>query len=360
MPDLEIKRRAAVFGASKFELAIVRIIALMAIAALAPAVWPSFVSAAPSLSVIQSVATRRFSRLSPAFGHLYVLDIAYKAVYRFPLAQDGLPATQPDGVLYPQGAIYPEGVAVDKAGHVFVADPNGWGGAVAEFAAGATGPQQPMSVLNLSGGIPDRLNIDDAERLYVHYNANQDIAIFAKGAHGNDAPISIVPPYQRKYYSIDYLIARNGWLFVLNEALAIAVYHNPLGNPSQPNELLHADGGYEAFFDQTLALDKATDYLYLQFSVTDSRYWNKVNYGVRPISGTSAATDSLIFTGDCGSAGQSSIFGTVIVKKYLIVSCNNNGDVLVYRTDQFGRQRAPVEVVGQGNLFSPVEMAVGP
>lgn len=298
--------------------------------------------------------TGEFSSTTPR--HLYVLDLAYKAVFRFPLAQDGLPATQPDGVLYPQGAVYPEGLTVDKIGHVFVADPNGWGSAVAEFAAGATGPQQPISILNAYG--PDRLNVDNAERLYVHLNGNQDIDIFAKGAHGNDAPISVVPPYYAS--AADYIIAKSGALYVLDPAGAVAVYDDPLSSPSQPSRLLWPDGGYEFQFYQTLALDEGTNRLFIQFYVQFSRYWNKVNYGVRPLSGTSAAIDPLIFTGDCGSAGQSSVFGTVVVKKYLIMSCNNNGDVLVYRTDQFGRQRAPVEIVGQGSLYSPLEMAIGP
>lgn len=350
------------FNAVTSRLANKRFIQRITVAALTlvVAVWPSIACASPFESAVHTSSNRAIARSSPASGHLFVLDLAYKAVYRFPLAQDGLPATQADGVFYPQGAVYPLGLTVDKVGHAFIADPNGWGGAVAEFAAGATGNQQPISILNLSTDGPDRLNIDDAERLYVHYNANQDIAIFEKGAQGNDAPISIVPPYQRKYYSIDYVIAKSGWLYVLNNALAIAVYHDPLGSPSQPNTLMRADGGYEAFFEESLALDEPTDRLYLQFSVTDSRYWNKVNYGVRPLSGTSVATDPMILTGDCGPAGQSSVFGTLIIKKYLVVSCNNNGDVLVYRADQFGRQRGPVETVGQGTLFSPMEIAVGP
>gem|GEM_PF-2066634 len=332
----------------------------MAALVLFAALWPKFACAAPTPSTGRFIANTTIAGTSPASGHLYVLEHAYKAVYRFPFGQDGLPTTQPDGVLFLEGAVYPLGLAVDKVGHMFVADPNGWGGAVAEFASGATGHQMPISILNLSQGLPDRLNIDGAERLYVHYNANQDIAIFAEGAHGNDAPISIVPPYQRKYYSIDYLIAKSGSLYVLNQALAVVVYNDPLNSPTQPNRFMLADGGYEGIFDQNLALDEATNRLYLQFSVTDSRYWNKVNYGVRPISGTSVATDPLIFTGDCGSAGQSTLGGTVIVKKYLIVSCNNSSDVFVYRTDQFGRQRAPVEVIGQGTLFSPWQIAVGP
>lgn len=297
---------------------------------------------------------------TPPHGHLYVLDLASKAVYRFPLALDGLPATWADGVLFPQGAIYPIGLAVDKAGQVFVADPNGWGGAVAKFAAGATGRQQPVSILNLKAYGPDRLNIDDAGRLYVHFNANQDIAVFAKGAHGNDSPISIVAPYYDGASETDYAIAKSGALYALVAGSGVAVYNNPLSSPSQPNQIFSPDGGYELFFYQTLALDESLNRIFIEFKVQNSRYWNKVNYGVRPISGTSVATDPMIFTGDCGSAGQSSVFGTLIVKKYLIMSCANNSDILVYRTDQLGRQQAPVEIVGQGSLLNPIEIAVGP
>lgn len=303
---------------------------------------------------------RAVERSSPTPSHLYVLDNANKAVYRFPLSQDGLPAIQPDGVLYPIGAVYPEGLAIDSAGNIFVADAHGWGGAVAEFAAGATGLQQPISILNLSADGPDRLYMDVADRLYVHFNANQDVAIFAKGAQGNDSPLSIVPPYQQLDYAIDFLVVKSGALYILNESGPVTAYDHPLRNPQHPTRFMWPDSGFEAFFDQSLAIDESTDRLYIQFAVRDSRNWNKINYGVRSPTGTSAAVDPLIFTGDCGSAGKSSVFGTVIVGKYLIVSCASNSDVLVYRTDHFGRQRLPVEVVGQGKLLDPLEIAVGP
>jgi hypothetical protein len=286
---------------------------------------------------------------------LYVLD-GGNAVYRFPLAQDGLPAMQPDSALFPEGAHALTGLAVDRAGHVFVADRDQQ--TVSEFAAGATGQQQPISVLDLGGDNPDRLNIDSSERLYVHYNAGQVISIFAKGAHGNDAPISIVPDY---HYGQDYVIATSGALYVLNVGV-VAVYDDPLNYPSHAPRLIFPDDPSYFTFSSTLALDDATDRLYIQFRVGVPRYWNKVNYDVRPLSGIVAtAQGHWIYTGDCGSTQEAIVFGTKIIKNYLIVSCNYNpGVVFVYRKNEFGRQRAPVEIVGQGTLCCPWEMAVGP
>jgi hypothetical protein len=201
------------------------------------------------------------------------------------------------------------------------------------------------------------LKIDGADRLYVHFNANQDIAIFAKGAHGHAAPISIVSPYNNGASS-DYVSAKSGALYVLNEARYVAVYDDPLDNPSQPNRLIWPDGNFYEF-SFTLVLDEAMDRLYIQFADGNPRYWNKVSYSVRP-PGNDVTAHHYIFTGDCGNWQQSNVYGTVIIKKYLIESCNSSSDVLVYRTDQFGRQRKPVEIVGQGLLTSPLEMAVGP
>jgi len=327
-----------------------------AVFALAAASWPQVVGAAPTGSVGRPVVDRSVapSPLSPR--HLYVLDRA-AAVYRFPLAPDGLPATQPDGVMYPQGASDPTGVAVDKVGHIFVADPDGWGSAVAEFAAGALGPQQPISILYAYG--PDRLIFDDAERLYVHLNGNQSIAIFAKGAHGHDAPISIVT----NNYAFDYVVDNTGALYTVTSGGPVVVYDRPLNNPSQPDRLIEADAHYFQF-SQTLALDAATDNLYIQFYPPDELYWDKVNYDVRPAASPSIpvfAHAPWIFTGDCGPANSAILGGTEVIKNYLVVSCNFvQGDVLVYRKDQFGRQRQPVETIGRGLFVSPWEMAVGP
>src|SRR4029077_671955 len=113
--------------------------------------WPVDAKASPTISYGPTLVYRSLMPVSSSPRHLYVLEHAHKAVYRFPLAQDGLPATKPDSVLLLEGAEYPLGLAVDKVGNIFVADPLGWGSAVAEFAAGATGESQPISVLLSSG-----------------------------------------------------------------------------------------------------------------------------------------------------------------------------------------------------------------
>jgi len=321
---------------------------------LAVALWPQGSGAAATAGHMLFAAFRPSTR-SQSMGHLYVLD-GGNAVYRFPLAQDGLPAMQPDSALFPEGEHAMTGLAVDRAGHVFVADRDQQ--TVSEFAAGATGQQLPISVLDLGGDFPDRLNIDSSERLYVHYGENQDIAIFAKGAHGNDAPISIVPLFPQAFFITDYVIAPGGALYALNWGGPVAVFDDPLNNPLQPNRLIRADGNFYIYLE-TLALDDATDHLYIEFDPNPAKYWNKVSYDVRPLSGAVTPIGPWIFTGACGQADY--VNGTKIIKNYLVVSCNYNpGVVSVYRKDEFGRQQAPVEIVGQGTLCCPFELAVGP
>jgi hypothetical protein len=327
--------------------------------------WPHSVAAAHTVAG-RPAPMASIARSSSA-GHLYVLDfmIGHHAIYRFALAPDGLPATQPDSALYPQGAIYPQGIAVDKSGHIFMADPLAYtcyaygvclqGGAVAEFAAGATGPQWPISLLYAD--LPGIVKMDDAQRLYVHIDGRHEIGIFAKGAHGQDPPISVVSDHA---LVTDYTIAKSGVLYASNFDGPVGVYDNPLNSPSQPDRLINQDGNFYSFRG-TLALDEATNRLYIQFDVQLEKYWNKVNYDVRSPSGVPAATAKgpWIFTGDCGPLGLTSVGGAVIIKKYLIVSCASIGVVFVYRTGQFGRQ-SPVELVGQGLFNGPETMAVGP
>lgn len=328
------------------------------IAAIAAALLALAASARPQIALASLTSIPSPSgvvRSAPSPAHLYVIDRA-GAVYRFPLAQDGLPAIHPDGVMYPAGASNPSGVAVDKAGHIFVADESAWGSAVEEFAAGAMGKQQPISILYAYG--PDYLKFDDAERLYVQLNGNGAIAIFAKGAKGHDAPISIVP----NTYAYDYVISKSGALYSIVGGGPVTVYNRPLDNPTQPDRLIESGNDFE--FSQTLALDETTNNLYIQFYPSDEQYWDKVNYDIVPAASPSIpdfAHTPWIFTGDCGPANSAILGGTLIIKNYLIVSCNFiQSDVLVYRKDQFGRQRHPVETIGRGVFTSPWEMAVGP
>jgi hypothetical protein len=325
----------------------------MALFALAAAVEPNGAEAASTSGAGQSVTNRSVARSSPTNGHLYVLDFS-NAVYRFPLAQDGLPATKPDGVLYPMWTARPLGLAVDKVGHIFV--DYGTSGVVAEFAAGATGHRLPISILYVAN-YPDHLKSDDAGRLYLHLNGNRSIAIFAKGAQGHDAPISIVANSDAS----DYVSARSGALYTVSLGCAVAVYNDPLNNPTQPDRLIWPDGRYNCFTD-SLAIDVANDRLYIQFDQGNNFYYNKVNYDVRTQSGgaVASALEPWILTGQCAPKFDNYVGGTMIIKNYLIVSCSTDPDVFVYHADKFGRHGAPFEVVGDKVLTGPWEIAVGP
>jgi hypothetical protein len=305
------------------------------------------------------------SRPVTAHGHLYVLDVGTLSVFRFPLGAEGLPAAKPDNVLRLEGAKYPLGLAVNRAGNVFVAD--GQLGVVNEYAAGASGPQKPISTLNIPGAAPDHLKIDDAERLYVHLGGgdqNEAIAVYAKGAQGNDGPLSVIVPYYSPELAADYVITPSGKLYVLDwsHGAGILGYEHPLESPSKPDELLSVQGPWETSVGYSLALDDATGHLYFQFDYRYEEKWDNVNFADRAITetggGISTGGDPSIFSSECPAQyGQTG--GAVIVKRYLMVSCVFNPEVLVYRKDRFGK-RSPVEIVGRGALAGPSQIAIGP
>jgi hypothetical protein len=297
-----------------------------------------------------------------AHGHLYVLDVSSLAVYRFPIASDGLPSAKPDGTLVPEGAKDPQGLAVDRSGHVFLADEETQ--VVYEYAAGATGQQKPISMLNLPGDGPDHLRMDSAERLYVYYDNGDGghgkaIAIFAKGAQGNDPPISIISPYYNPELPADYVITPSGALYIFDWSMGAHIigYNNPLDSPSTPDVFMSLQGGLEFNPAYSIAFDEETNRLYFQFYVNGIGPGYYMNFAVRRLPYNSSALDQMMFSGQCPAQdGQSS--GAVVSKQYLIVACTFNPEVLVYRKDLFGH-REPVEII-RGPLRGPAQITIGP
>lgn len=345
----------------------------------------TIVSKRIQIAAIATVAIALFSGTSPADsgtafahppGHLYVLyEGSYKSgpppiVVRYPLAQDGLPATTPDGLMYPQGELYPTGMAVDDRGDIFLASEHGWGGgAVAEFSASAmsqqsprtTRLQQPDSILNLVGEYPDLLKFDNAERLYVHLYVSQNFAIFAMGAHGHATPIAVVPSYNKDERVSDFAISKSGVLYVLDGLFAqVAVYDNPLRASWLPDWYMRPDQG-EGLFDSALGLDESTNRLFIQFD-EGSYKGNTLTFDARPLSKRplGAASSLVITNGQCGSPeGGTYVHGAMVAKNYLIIPCVlGPSEVMVFRTDQFGKRKA-VETFGEHMRF-PWEIALGP
>ncbi|MBV9647044.1 MAG: hypothetical protein JO043_06260 [Candidatus Eremiobacteraeota bacterium] len=333
-----------------------RVFMLAIAASMGYALWVSLAGAEAAVNAPDRQLDATYER-TKSFGHLYVLDVYYLAVYRFPIRFDGLPASRPDGTLYLEGAQQPTGLAVDRTGHVFVADWKAWG--VAKFAVGATGHRSPISTLAPKLCVPDYLKVDDPGRLYVHCNGDQTVRIFAKGARGNDPPLNVIPPYFQNEFVSDYTVSDAGTLYKLDYAGPVEVYKHPLRHPPQVDFFLKPQDGYEFNFYQVLALDQLTDHLYIEFYTRAESPWNKVNYAARALGEPRDPTplDPLIFTGDCGSMQWNGVGGIVVSGQYLIVSCSSSGDVLAYRKDRFGRQHAVEKVIS--NIY-PGEIAIGP
>jgi hypothetical protein len=340
-----------------------------ALVALAAIVSPQSAFAGPAASARAAAIHGSLAPAPGPQGHLYVLDVSSLAVYRFPLGPDGLPATSPDGTLKLVGARDPQGLAVDPSGHIFVADPVTQ--VVSEYAAGANGPQPPISTLNLFGYGPFHLKMDSAERLYIEYGANQNqsIGIYAKGAQGADQPMSVIAPYYDPELAADYVITPSGTLYILDWSTGAGIigYSNVFlnsakGYPSAPDIFmqLQGPGGPLGEFDPgySMAFDDETSQLYFQFLPQDNGL--DMDFAVRkvPYSGYPTERDSMLYSKRCPAQyGQSG--GAVIAKEYLIVSCEFDPEVLVYRKDRFGI-RNPVEIAGRGTLGGPSQIAIGP
>ena len=325
---------------------------------LGPSATTAAVAALVLAAAIAPLAGLAANRQGQGAKHLYVLDDYYKAVYRFPLAKDGMPAPQADGVLYPQGAITPSGLAVDRDGHVFVADSTA--NVIDEFAAGATGQQSPIATLNVGANQPNYLKFDASDRLFVHYGYDQSIAIFAKGAHGKSKPISIVPAYYSPQSSNDYVVTPDGSLLILMWAQGgsrIAIYNHPIKHPSKPDAFMWPQGGYEFVFWQTMALDERANRLYVEFNPEASSKWGRVDFASRPLPGSNGTPDDWLLTDQCGSSKWWGVGGSLVYQDYLFVSCSASGDVLVYDKRATGKQRA-VATIAKGSY--PWEIAVGP
>jgi hypothetical protein len=298
-------------------------------------------------------------------GHLYVLDANAGAVLRFRLAKDGLPEKEPDAVLTAEGAELPSGLAVDRSGNMFVADVDGWAG-VAKFAAGSTGLQKPVSVLNMARYGADWLRIDDDSHLFVHVESNpyNGIVVFSESARANDEPMSVIPPFRRSECECiaDFVVAQSGSLYVLDSPGPVDVYEQPLRSPQRPDWFMSPAGypSLETNFEQTLALDEASSSIYIQFQSWESYEWNVANFGVRAAARDERLPDQLIFTGQCGTASNGpGVMSAAISQSYLLMSCLIPRAVLVYHADEFGRQRL-IERVGLGDLQSPDEITLGP
>jgi hypothetical protein len=84
-------------------------------------------------------------------------------------------------------------VAVDSAGHLFVANPGG--DLVTEYAKGATGNATPVALIAGSAtglSAPLGVAVDSAGHLFVANTSADSVTEYAEGATGNTAPVALI------------------------------------------------------------------------------------------------------------------------------------------------------------------------
>ena len=306
-------------------------------------------------------ASAASQRLRSVSAHLYVADGSKKAVYRFPIGQDGLPATQPDSMIS-WAFNEPAGIAIDHAGNVYVADVAA--NAVYEFKANAFNADafmvtRPIQTLNVS--FPQAIAVDSHGYLYVETLETNAVNVYAPHAHGNDPPLHTMP--MGNLFIRAVLVDSNDRLFVMVISRVYAFF-SPLTNWTKPTLLFSADR-YENVFLSTMGLDETENALLVEFAPDiENREYAAADFGRRTLNPLTSARpkEPKILTKECrgSSRGPGDAEGALISGNYFMFGCNEaNAAVLVYPAHKYGRLQL-VERVGEGILLSPLDVKLGP
>ena len=290
----------------------------------------------------------------PSTGHLYVADLYYGTVVRYPMSAQGLAQTTPDGAI--TGLDFPTRLAIDKNGFIYVVTGSS-STTVDVFAPGANGGVPPVRTIEMPPQYANLYDIAVDAQGYVYVSAGSSgdqILVLAPGAKGNAVPVNVLSGNLSSYWGI--AVSGGAPLYGLTE-LGILVFDHPRREATYDSVILPST--YEHLYYNTMAISISGDRLWVHYEpqYVHSR-WQLTDYVA--LSLPQLKHFSHIDAGDC-RRGFTPGFqgGSAANDRYLYVSCNDKASaVFVYAADKNGRQW-PVEVLTQG-LFDPLEVAIGP
>lgn len=306
--------------------------------------------ALPGMTLGVSAAERGHGRAPYSGLHLYVA--AVNRVIRFALDKDGLPATTPDWQLNWQGFSEAFAVALDGAGYIYVTDADSR--KIDIFAPGSSGNARPVRTISIPG-TRWSIVVTTSGYIFVNWGGGYSIRVYAPGA-GDIGVTPALPLYSiQESFSIGDLVQdAAGRLYVIpTVGHEILVYNNPLSSWQSPDRTI----GFEApevLLQSPMAVDPANGDVY--FGVYLSRgfhRWYADDRAVRSI--TTLLPDRIAQTKVCtlssGDPGEED--GMVVTKRYVVQSCTQPFELLVFRKEA-GHQH-PVETLpgGQQMVLAP-------
>jgi hypothetical protein len=308
------------------------------------------------VAVISSMTLAAASQPYPFEGarkHLYVSD-AGGHVFLLPFQANGLPSATPEATL--DAAVGPGGLAFDSRNDLYVASQDSE--QVRIFAPGPHGATRLTNTFNFSELFDEDIAVGPDDYVYVAVypeSGGSFINIYPPGIGDPSKPVAQV---SISTMFGDFTLDRTGALYVRG-LYGVLVYSHPRISQVADVMISPPNGYYMYDVYGGISVDRDNQ---LRFEVhTDSDIpWGNADFVVHALAGR-ATPDRLISTRDCtGEGGYPGLGdGAAVRQPYLFYACHDDGVVLVYRADVFGRQRAVMRIGGSGPIQQPDNVIVG-
>lgn len=282
--------------------------------------------------------------------HLYV-GVDGGTVLLLPFLPNGLPSVTPEAILNVGSS--PFGLAFDSHNDLYVSSPNS--GQVRIFAPGPHGATQLIHIFDF-GTYVASLAVGPDDYVYVVVDPNSggsSVKIYPPGIGDPSQPVAQI--FTSNFFG-DIALDRTGALYVRTFS-NILVYSHP--RLSQALDGMFAPPGGYWMYDGygSTAVDRDNQLLFVVHTLRLPNRWGNADFAVRDLT-ENVLSDRVILTSDCtGQYGYPGFGdGAAVREPYLFYACDNQ--ILVYRADVFGKQRAVTKLSG-GPIETPLNVIVG-